>query len=152
MASQQPQGDGLIVGINVTPMVDIMLVLLIIFIVTAKIIVTPAVPMDLPEASQVEQVQVVFSVLVPERGVTLVDGEPAPTPAELTRLAAEARARDPELRAVIHADGGVPHRRVLQTLDALKQAGLTRVAFGAQEPATPRLGPAISSPSAGAPP
>ena len=71
MASQQPQGDGLIVGINVTPMVDVMLVLLIIFIVTAKIIVTPAVPMDLPEASQVEQVQVVLSVLVeaqqPER-------------------------------------------------------------------------------------
>jgi biopolymer transport protein TolR len=144
MASQQPQGDGLIVGINVTPMVDIMLVLLIIFIVTAKIIVTPAVPMDLPEASQTEQVQVVLSVVVPERGVTLVNGEPASSPAELTRLAAAARARDPELRAVIHADGGVPHRRVLQTLDALKQGGLVRVAFGAQDPAPASVGEAAS--------
>ncbi len=128
-----PQQDGLIVGINVTPMVDIMLVLLIIFIVTAKIIVTPAVPMDLPEAGHTEQVQVVFSVTVPASGITLVNGEPAATPADLTRLAAEARAREPDLRAVIHADGAVPHRRVLQTLDALKDAGLVRVAFGADE-------------------
>ena len=128
-----PQGDGLIVGINVTPMVDIMLVLLIIFIVTAKIVVAPAVPMDLPEASHTEQVQVVLSVTVPAVGVTLVNGEPATTPAELTRLAAAAHARDPDLRAVIHADGGVPHRRVLQTLDALKDGGLVRVAFGADE-------------------
>jgi biopolymer transport protein TolR len=135
MASQQPQGDGLIVGINVTPMVDIMLVLLIIFIVTAKIIVTPAVPMDLPEASQVEQVQVVLSVIIPVRGPTLVNGEPATTPAELRRLATDARARDPGLRAVITADGDVSHRRVLETLDNLKQAGLVRVAFGASEPA-----------------
>ena len=150
MAGSDPQGDGLIVGINMTPMVDIMLVLLIIFIVTAKIIVTPAVPMDLPEASQVEQVEVVLSVLVPERGVTLVNGEPAASPAELSRLAADARTRDPELRAVIHADGNVPHRRVLATLDALKQAGLTRVAFGAEEPQAPRLGAA--SEWAGGPP
>ncbi|MBA3547191.1 MAG: biopolymer transporter ExbD [Nannocystis sp.] len=135
MASHQPQSDGLIVGINVTPMVDIMLVLLIIFIVTAKIIVTPAVPMDLPEASQTEQVQVVLSIIVPVRGGTLVDGEPATSPAELQRLAAAARARDPGLRAVIHADGEVSHRRVLETLDNLKQAGLVRVAFGASEPA-----------------
>jgi len=135
MASPQPQGDGLIVGINVTPMVDIMLVLLIIFIVTAKIVVTPAVPMDLPEASQTEQVQVVLSVIVPVRGPTLVNGKPATSPAELRRLAAEARARDPDLRAVIHADGDVSHRRVLETLDNLKQTGLVRVAFGASEPA-----------------
>ncbi len=135
MANHQPQGDGLIVGINVTPMVDIMLVLLIIFIVTAKIIVTPAVPMDLPVASQTEQVQTVLSIIVPAHGVTLVDGKPATSPAELRRLVAEARESDPGLRAVINADGEVSHRRVLETLDNLKQAGLVRVAFGASEPA-----------------
>jgi len=135
VASQQPQGDGLIVGINVTPMVDIMLVLLIIFIVTAKIIVTPAVPMDLPEASQVEQVQAVLSVIVPVRGPTLVNSQPASSPAELRRLVAEAREQDPGLRAVINADREVSHGRVLETLDSLKQAGLVRVAFGASEPA-----------------
>ena len=131
MAASSPQGDGLIVGINVTPMVDIMLVLLIIFIVTAKIIVTPAVPMDLPEAGHVEEVQVVLSIVVPEQGATLVDGETIHSLADLTAAAAAARARHPDVRAVISADGGVEHRRVIHTIDALKRAGLVRIAFGA---------------------
>lgn len=134
MAASPQQGDGLIVGINVTPMVDIMLVLLIIFIVTAKIIVAPAVSMDLPEAGNTEEVQVVLSIVVPERGATLVDGETVDDPADLTRAAAAARARNPDVRAVIHADGGVPHRRVIQTIDALKRAGLVKIAFGVSEP------------------
>lgn len=53
-------GDGMITGINVTPLVDITLVLLIIFIVTAKILVTPAVPLDLPQAARSEEVQLVL--------------------------------------------------------------------------------------------
>jgi biopolymer transport protein TolR len=139
MAGPPPREDGLIVGINVTPMVDIMLVLLIIFIVTAKIIVAPAVSMDLPEASQTEEVQVILSIVVPERGATLVDGETTENMADLTRAADEARRRHPDVRAVIHADGGVQHRRVIQTIDALKRAGLVRIAFGTSEalPASP---------------
>ena len=141
MAASSPQNDGLIVGINVTPMVDIMLVLLIIFIVTAKIIVTPAVTMDLPEASLTEEVQVVLSIVVPERGATLVDGETARTLSDLTRAAAAARARRPDVRAVIHADGNVPHSRVIHTIDALKRAGLVRIAFGASQVPTPADAP-----------
>ena len=72
------------------------------------------------------------------------------TPGGVTPYTAEARSRDPELRAVIHADGNVTHRRVLATLDALKQGGLTRVAFGAEEPSAPRVGAA--SEWAGGPP
>ena len=52
-------GSGIIAGINVTPLVDVLLpLLLVIFIVTAKIIVTPAVPLDLPHAAHGEEVQV----------------------------------------------------------------------------------------------
>jgi biopolymer transport protein TolR len=125
---------GIISGINVTPLVDITLVLLIIFIVTAKIIVTPAVPLDLPRAASTEEVQAVFSVIVPERGATTVNGQPMPDNAALGRQAREALSRDPELRAVIQADGGVTHRRVIAVLDALKQAGVARIAFGALSP------------------
>ena len=82
MASTSQNANGIIAGINVTPMVDITLVLLIIFIVTAKIIVTPAVPLDLPRASQSEEIQVVFSVIVPANGPILVNGEPATTDAD----------------------------------------------------------------------
>src|SRR5919202_2037458 len=100
MASVPQNGNGIIAGINVTPLVDITLVLLIIFIVTAKIIVTPAVPLELPRASQSEELQVVFSVIVPASGPTLVDGVAANDDQLLTRLAKEALIKDPEVRAV----------------------------------------------------
>lgn len=134
MAASSPNNGGIIAGINVTPLVDITLVLLIIFIVTAKIIVTPVVPLDLPRATQSEEVQMVFSVIVPANGPTLVNGEPAAEDALVLRLAREAVSRNAEVRAVINADGAVPHRRVIQTLDLLKQAGVLRVAFGALPP------------------
>jgi biopolymer transport protein TolR len=125
------QTDGIISGINVTPLVDVMLVLLVIFIVTAKIIVTPAVPLDLPHAAHGEEVQVVLSIIVPLRGPLLVDGVPLSSDEALTEKARAAAARDPDLRAVIQADGDLPHRRVIRVLDDLKGAGITRVAFGA---------------------
>ena len=136
----QQGGDGLIAGINVTPLVDITLVLLIIFIVTAKIIVTPAIPMDLPRASQSREVQVVLSVLVPVQGPILVDGKPARDDDELMRLARAAKGRDPDVRAVITADGAVPHRRVIRVLDQVKRAGVGRVAFGALPEEAPAAG------------
>jgi biopolymer transport protein TolR len=134
MASPAQNGNGLIVAINVTPLVDIMLVLLIVFIVTAKMIVTPAVPLDLPRASQTRELQVVFSVILPTSGPTLVNGEPAADDQLLTSLAQAAFRKAPDVRAVITADGSVPHRRVIHTLDLIKTAGITRVAFGALPP------------------
>jgi biopolymer transport protein ExbD len=123
--------NGIISGINVTPLVDVMLVLLVIFIVTAKVIVTPAMPLDLPHAAHGEEVQVVLSVIVPVRGPMLVNGAPLPSDEVLSDKARAALAEDRDLRAVIQADGDVPHRRVIHVLDLLKGAGLTRVAFGA---------------------
>ena len=128
------QGNGIISGINVTPLVDIMLVLLIVFMVTTTIVVSPAVPLDLPRASHSEQVQVVLSVVVPAAGPTLVNGTPAQDDATFARLAREAFARAPDVRAVINADGAVAHRRVIHTLDLVKSAGIARVAFGALPP------------------
>ena len=123
MAPQSPQCNGIISGINVTPLVDIMLVLLIVFMVTTTIVVTPAVPLDLPRASQTDEVQVIFSVVLP-----------ASDDQELQRHAREAFRRDAHVRAVINADGAVPHRRVIRALDLIKSAGIARVAFGALPP------------------
>ncbi len=131
MAGQSQDPGGLIAGINVTPLVDVTLVLLIIFIVTAKLIVTPAVPLDLPSASESEEVQVIFSVILPVEGPTLVNGAPAGGDDAIRELARAAFERDREVRAVINADGAVPHRRVIKVLDLLKQGGISRVAFGA---------------------
>jgi biopolymer transport protein ExbD len=132
MASPSGQdAGGIIAGINVTPLVDVMLVLLVIFIVTAKIIVTPAVPMDLPRAAHGEEVQVVLSVIVPAGGPMLVNGAALPNDDALEASAGVALAGDPELRAVISADGSIPHRRIVHLLDLLRSAGVSRVAFGA---------------------
>lgn len=125
--------DGIIQGINVTPLVDIVLVLLIIFMVTAKMVVQPAVPLDLPEAKKGEELQTVFAVTLPKDGSVLVDGEAIPD-GQLLELARAALADEPELRAVIQADGDVPHRRVIGVLDRLKEAGIARVAFGTSWP------------------
>ena len=127
----------MIVGINVTPLVDITLVLLVVFIVTAKIVVTPAVTLDLPTASEGQEVQMVFSILLPVDGTLLVNGAIIAGLKELENRAEQALSNNKELRAVVQADGAVPHRRVISTLDALKRAGVTRIAFGAlpMEPA-----------------
>ena len=132
MADSGGAGEGQIIsGINVTPLVDVMMVLLVIFIVTAKIVVTPTVPLELPEARQTEETQVVFSVIMPKAGPTLINGAAAPTDEEVTRLATEASAKDRDVRAIINADGGVPHRRVMHMLDLLKGARIYHIAFGA---------------------
>jgi biopolymer transport protein TolR len=131
--STTPTRPGAIIeGINVTPLVDIMLVLLVIFIVTAKILVTPAVPLELPKAVTSDDIQVIFAVTVAADGVTQVNGQPVANDEALLTRAREALAKDPELRAVIQADGSVPHRKVIRTLDALRRAGLVKVAFGTQ--------------------
>ena len=131
MAGDNGGGNGIISGINVTPLVDITLVLLIVFIVTARIMVTPAVPMDLPRASQSEEVQAIFAVSVPVAGPILVNGTAVADDAALVSLARAAVAKDADLRAVIDADGSAQHRRVIHALDVLKRAGVKRVAFGA---------------------
>ena len=125
-----PEGNGIVTGINVTPLVDITLVLLIIFIVTARIVVAPALPVDLPKAATSEEIQVVLSVVVPPTGTFLVNGTPAPEDGAFVARARDAVARDPDVRAVIHADGATAHRRVVHALDLLREAGVAHIAFG----------------------
>lgn len=146
MGASRPSKGGIIQGINVTPLVDIVLVLLIIFIVTAKFVVTPAVPLDLPQASQSEAVQTIFAVSVEADGRLLIDGAPA-SDEQLQTRARAALAQDEELRAVIQADGAVPHRRVMAILDALKASGVEKVAFGTVQEAPGSAAP--SPPSEG---
>ena len=130
MAGNATAKRGIISGINVTPLVDITLVLLIIFMVTAKIVAAPAVPLDLPRASEGRDVQVVFSILLPADGAVFVNGTPVAGLQALKDRARAALEESPDLRAVIQADGSVEHRRVIAALDAIKSAGVTRIAFG----------------------
>ena len=121
--------DGLISGINVTPLVDVTLVLLIIFMVTAKIIVSQGMPMDLPKAASGENVQTIFSIELTADGQTRVDSKKVNSDETIGKLAKQARVEHPDLRAVIRADRKVEHGRVIHVLDLLKRNGVAKIAF-----------------------
>ncbi len=130
MASSDLEDDeGIISGINVTPLVDVTLVLLIVFMVTAKIIVSQGMPMDLPKAASGEEVQNVFSVELTVDGLTRVDSVGVPNDASISDLAKQAKGKNKDIRAVIRADKKVEHGRVIGVLDLLKQAGIAKIAF-----------------------
>ena len=128
-ANSNNDDDGLIAGINVTPLVDVTLVLLIIFMVTAKIIVSQGMPMDLPKAASGESLQTIFSVELSADGKTRVDSEPTANDEAILPLAKTAHDRNKDLRAVIRADKKVEHGRVIHVLDLLKRAGIAKIAF-----------------------
>jgi biopolymer transport protein ExbD len=128
--ASQPVDDG-ITGINVTPLVDITLVLLIIFMVTTKIVLNQTVPLDLPKAATgSSDVQTVFSIVLAADGRAMVDSNQIENDDAILALARTAQTSHPDLRAVIKADAAVTHGRVIHVLDLLKQAHVSKIAFG----------------------
>ncbi len=136
MASQSNGNDDAITGINVTPLVDITLVLLIIFMVTATYIVKESIEVDLPRAATGgETVGPTLTFNVDKAGVLYLDGQPA------TRDGARAAvrgalAKSKDSRALIGADKGVPYGEVVSLIDLVKQEGLTRFAIQIAKDAT----------------
>jgi biopolymer transport protein ExbD len=131
MAGASQEADEAITGINVTPLVDITLVLLIIFMVTTKIVLNQTLPLDLPKAATgTSDVQTIFSILLSADGRTVVDSNQITSDEAILPLARTAQTAHPELRAVIKADSAVTHGRVIHVLDLLKQAHVGKIAFG----------------------
>jgi biopolymer transport protein ExbD len=129
-AASSRSSNGAITGINVTPLVDITLVLLIIFMVTAKLVVRrDAMTLDLPKATTGAEVQEIFSVAILADGSLRLDGQVIGE-LSLRERAAAALAANKDLRAVIQAEGAVPHRTVMHVLDLLRRAGVAKVGFG----------------------
>ncbi|MFO0658931.1 MAG: biopolymer transporter ExbD [Polyangiaceae bacterium] len=138
MAISNDSNDGMFSGINVTPMVDIMMVLLVVFLVTAKLISSNAVPVDLPKASTGNELQTILAVSIDSSGAIRVDGHVIENDDALRAAARHARARDAEPRTVLQADGAVPHSRVVHVMDLLRLEGISRLAFAVEPtPATP---------------
>ncbi len=124
--------EPLISDINVTPLVDVVLVLLIILMVTATAIVSRTIPMDLPKASTGEPVVAeTLAVSIDARGRLYLDREPVQSE-ELRRRVRKAREADPRVRALIAADGSVRHARVIEVMDLLRQEGVSRFAIHVQ--------------------
>lgn len=134
------RGRGRVIdGINITPMVDITLVLLVVLIVTAQVIVQPSVPFDLPTAAHSDAQQTIFAVSIDQAGQITVDQ----TSVDLGQLGVRCRIalqQNPDIRAVIQAHRDVSHGQVLTVIDTMRGQGLTRIAFATQPPdVTPSL-------------
>ena len=137
MGGGAQEDEGAITGINVTPFVDIALVLLIIFMVTAKYIVTPqAIPVDLPRASRSEGVVSAVSVAVDQTGAIFADTRPV-TEQQLVETMRQRHAENAEVRAIIAADQRVSHGRVVHVIDLVRQAGVTKFAIQTQTEGAP---------------
>ena len=121
---------GIIVDINVTPLVDIMLVLLIIFMLTANLIAKQAIEVELPRASQSTALNpTTLAVTLTRAGDLYLNGRPT-TPAGLREEVRAAVAKDPKTQAIIAGDRAVSHGRVVWVLDVVKALGIT--SFGIQ--------------------
>jgi biopolymer transport protein ExbD len=125
--------DEEITGINVTPLVDVTLVLLIIFMVTAKMIAGQGIPLDLPKAKTAGATQTVLNVSIDASGNVLTNGSQVGSDDELRGRASSALKANPELRTVISASESARHGQVMRVLDTVRDAGITRIAFAADK-------------------
>ena len=129
MAGQVDQDDEGINGINVTPLVDITLVLLIIFMVTASYIVKETIEVELPRAAHGgETVQKTFALLVSKEGKVFLNGAPVDD-AGLIGAVQEAKSKGEDVQAIVGADKNATHGMVTHILDVLKGAGVLKFAI-----------------------
>lgn len=136
MASAQPDRDGeIITDINVTPMVDIMLVLLIIFMVTATYITRNAIEVKLPEAATGQDVTATtLALVVSQDGSLFLNGEAVTLDQVRDRVPAIVR-ESPEVQAVVDGDRTVPYGRVMEVIDTLRSLGVKNFAASVERKA-----------------
>ncbi len=128
MAAKAGGDEDAISDINVVPLVDIVLVVLIIFMVTAPAMMKPSMPVQLPSAASGDESQPsLLQVAINSEGQVFVNNMPVEE-GEARRLSAEQAEKNPEVQAVIAADRDVPHGTVIRVLDWVKSAGVKKFA------------------------
>jgi biopolymer transport protein ExbD len=137
MAANITQDDDEITGINVTPLVDVVLVLLIIFMVTANFIVRETVEVDLPRAAHGgETIQGLVNIVMDKEGRVFFDGAEVTDSALLAKIS-DALAKQADTRAVISADQSLNYGRVMKMIDVIKGQGIAKFALNIQRDVAP---------------
>ena len=126
-ASSDP--DEIITTINIVPLVDIILVVLIIFMLTANLIARPSIEVELPEASTGEGSEpTTLAITLSRDGEMFLNGVPTDNEA-LRAYIPEALATDPKTQAIIAADKEVTHGRVVGIIDLVRKGGIYKFAI-----------------------
>jgi biopolymer transport protein ExbD len=119
--------------INTTPLVDVMLVLLVIFIITAPLF-HQAVPVELPkvDSTRLDDKPRIVQVAIDANGQSFINGELVPRDALPARLSEAALSAQPAPEMHLRADRGTRYERVAEVMAAAQKAGITRIAFVTQ--------------------
>ncbi|MCE9573056.1 MAG: biopolymer transporter ExbD [Deltaproteobacteria bacterium] len=125
-------GRGPIVGINVTPMVDVVLVLLVIMMVTATYIVAQSFNVDLPKTSTADESPQTPLVVTLDKNDKVFFNDLPVTEAQLTARLTAAAAGGPDVNLVISADRDVRHGMVMHTIDLAKLAGISKFSLNVE--------------------
>jgi biopolymer transport protein ExbD len=127
-------GDDTIAEINVIPLVDIILVVLIIFMVAAPMVMQPKIDISLPKASTAkeEKDKVPMRVVLGKQGELFLNNV-AITKEGLTDASKKLFASNPETSALLVADKAVTLEMVTDLVDAIKTGGVKKVAFSIQK-------------------
>ena len=131
---QAKRSDAPMSDINMTPLIDVMLVLLVIFIITAPLMVS-AVKVDLPRTSAPaapEAAAPTLAVAIDKDGTVYVRDQALA--GELLEQALRAAAQNPDTEVQLRADRAVPYGHVVEFMALANRAGLSRVGFVAQAP------------------
>lgn len=133
---ERPSGAQPMSDINMTPLIDVMLVLLVIFIITAPLMVS-AVKVDLPSAQGTKAAVApeFIAISIDSASQTYVNDALMASPV-LAKALAEAAKRNPDTEVRLRADASVPYGRVVEVMGLAQKAGLSQIGFVA-EPAAP---------------
>lgn len=133
---ERSQGPRPMSEINVTPMVDVMLVLVVIFIITAPLMGS-AIRLDLPktDAAKAISVPAFVTLVVDKSGQIFLNDKPLKLD-ELMRELAQTAGRNPDTEVQLRADEAVPYGKVVEVMGVAQKAGLSRIGFVA-EPGKP---------------
>ena len=131
---QDDESSGAITDINVTPFVDVVLVLLVVFIVTAKLIVARGVEIDKPKAATGGEVQSTLRVSVTDKGDLYVNGDKYGTDSAAVSRIKEIAAASSKPKAIIAGDRKTAYGGVMRAIDLVQQAGITAIALENERP------------------
>jgi biopolymer transport protein ExbD len=133
MGMKLDDNDGAISEINVVPLVDIILVVLIIFMVTAPMIMKPSINVNLPKAAAGDKTTPsLLNIVISADGKLNLNGKMADENA-ISQKSQEAVAQNPEVQAIISADKETPHGTVVHIIDIVKIAGVKKFAISIEK-------------------
>lgn len=125
--------DEIMADINITPLVDIMLVLLITFMLVSNLVNFSTIKVELPKAATAETANLEsVAIVITELGQYFVSGTPVASFDALETILAEKKSQNPQVQTIISADTNVSHGRVVKVIDLVRRLNISKFAISVE--------------------